>query len=161
MANEIALGKDEHRLHEGEFMSNLIFAWVKAKLVLTNKRLTGYSYKSPLGIPLGSQEINLPLSRIARVEVSTKIRMFRVILGVLLLVAGPAALTTQGTQGLVGPALVGTLVLILLGVLLLGTAWVAFLVVHDNSGSSSAVSSVQKNKLKQFAQRVNTQLVED
>lgn len=157
MAHEIVLGSGEHRVHEGVFTTNLVLAWHKARLVLTNKRLTGYAPNTLLGlIPLGGNEISQPLDRIARVHVSTKFRVFRVILGAIALIVG------LGFLGESSGVATG-LVLILIGALWVTTAWLAVLAVYDNSGNSSeiAVSGTQKNQLKQFAQRVNIQLTED
>jgi hypothetical protein len=67
------LGKDERIIKEATFTANLILFWLKANYTLTNKRVTGHTPNTLLGlIPLGKAQIAQPLKTIASVASSTK-----------------------------------------------------------------------------------------
>jgi hypothetical protein len=55
------LGKDEKSIREDVFTANLVLFWLKANYTLTNKRVTGDTPNTLLGlIPLGKAQIAQP-----------------------------------------------------------------------------------------------------
>ncbi len=144
------LGKDEQKIKEATFTANLILFWLKANYVLTNKRVTGHTPNTFLGlIPLGKAQISQPLKTIASVTSSTKFSFFRLIIGVVFLVIGFSVM---------GSSLPGGIILLILGAINILNCFTATFVITNNAGQSTGyeISILEKSKVIAFTNEVNT-----
>ncbi len=149
---EIVLAEGESIVREEAFNPSLVLFWLKSRLVLTNRRLLGTAPNTVLGlIPLGTTNITQPLKGVSQVAVSSKFRIFRFIIGLLVLIAGFGA-------GDVGGVVIG-----LVGLLILVLAFNAQLEIRDNSGSSQGLDVAwnEKAKAESFAAIVSAQLASE
>ncbi len=141
------LGKDEQKIKEATFTANLILFWLKANYVLTNKRVTGHTPNTLLGlIPLGKAQIAQPLKTIASVTSSTKFSFMRLLIGLILVIAGFAHITSFG------------IILLLLGAINILNCYTATFVITNNAGQSVGyeISILEKSKVVEFVNEVNT-----
>lgn len=141
------LGKDEQKIEEATFTANLILFWLKANYVLTNKRITGHTPNTLLGvIPLGKAQIAQPLKTVASVASSTKFSFMRLLLGLILVIAGFAFITSFG------------IVLLFFGAINILNCYTATFVVTNNAGQSVGyeISILEKSKVVGFVNEVNT-----
>lgn len=141
------LGKDEQKIVEATFTANLILFWLKANYVLTNKRITGHTPNTLLGvIPLGKAQIAQPLKTVASVASSTKFSFMRLLLGLILVIAGFAFITSFG------------IVLLFFGAINILNSYTATFVVTNNAGQSVGyeISILEKSKVVGFVNEVNT-----
>ncbi|KAF5067043.1 hypothetical protein DSECCO2_257670 [anaerobic digester metagenome] len=141
------LGKDEQKIKEATFTANLILFWLKANYVLTNKRVTGHTPNTLLGlIPLGKAQIAQPLKTIASVTSSTKFSFMRLLIGLILVIAGFALITSFG------------IILLLLGAINILNCYTATFVITNNAGQSVGyeISILEKSKVVEFVNEVNT-----
>jgi hypothetical protein len=141
------LGKDEQKIKEATFTANLILFWLKANYVLTNKRVTGHTPNTLLGlIPLGKAQIAQPLKTIASVTSSTKFSFMRLLIGFILVIAGFALITSFG------------IILLLLGAINILNCYTATFVITNNAGQSVGyeISILEKSKVVEFVNEVNT-----
>lgn len=144
------LGKDEKVIREATFTANLILFWLKANYALTNKRVTGHTPNTLLGlIPLGKAQISQPLKTIASVSTSTKFSIFRLIVGIAFLVIG---------FSFIGSSFFGGLILLLLGAVNILNCYTATFVITNNAGQSNGyeISILEKSKVSEFTDEVNT-----
>ncbi len=144
------LGKDEQKIKEATFTTDLILFWFKANYVLTNKRVTGHTPNTLLGlIPLGKVQIAQPLKTIASVITSTNFSFLRFIIGVVFFILG---LTT------VGSSIFGGIILLIIGVINILNCFTATFVITNNAGisTSNKISILEKSKVIAFTNEVNT-----
>ncbi len=134
----------------GEFLSSNLAFFLKLKLALTNKRLAGEKPNTFLGfIPVGSEKVSYPLSNIAGVQISTRLLIGPLLLGLLCVGVGLAQGVAQGWF------------VLLLGVLLLIASYNAELsVTNSGGGTISRISAFNRSSAQTFAQQVNTALAE-
>src|SRR5258708_2738650 len=96
------LAKDETVQHQGEFLVSNVLPYLKPKLAITNKRLTGERPNTLLGIiPVGSEKVSYPLSNVAGVNTTTRISPLPLLLGILFVIGGLAAGVQSGWFALV------------------------------------------------------------
>lgn len=148
------LGKDENKIKEASFTANLLLFWLKANYLLTNKRLTGDTPNTLLGlIPLGKAEMSQPLKTIASVTSSTKFTIGRLLLGIILLFIGIALLE--------GSVIIG-LLLFFLGVVNILNCYTATFIVTNNGGQRTGyeISILEQSKVVEFTNEVNTVIVD-
>jgi hypothetical protein len=148
------LGKDEKIEYESTFTANLILFWLKANYVLTNKRVTGDTPNTLLGlIPLGKAQIAQPLKTIASVSSSTKFSILRLIIGLIFVGIG---------FNVLGSSLLGGLILLLIGAINVLNCYTATFVITNNSGQSAGyeISILEKAKVQDFVNRINTVIAE-
>ncbi|WP_346859766.1 hypothetical protein [uncultured Draconibacterium sp.] len=141
------LGKDEQKIKEATFTANLILFWLKADYMLTNKRVTGHTPNTLLGIiPLGKAQIAQPLKTIASVSSSTKFSFMRLLIGLVLVIAGFALITSFG------------IFLLLFGAINVLNCYTATFVITNNAGQSVGyeISILEKSKVVEFVNEVNT-----
>ena len=141
------LGKDEQKIKEATFTANLILFWLKANYVLTNKRVTGHTPNTLLGlIPLGKVQIAQPLKTIASVTSSTKFSFKRLLISLILVIVGFALITSFGV------------ILLLLGAINILNCYTATFVITNNAGQSVGyeISILEKSKVIEFVNEVNT-----
>jgi len=144
------LAKDEQIVREDTFTANLILFWLKAKYNLTNKRVTGHSPNTFLGlIPLGKSEISQPLKTIASVSSSTEFWFKTFLIGVVFLIAG---LYMLGSSLLIG------VILVLIGVINILNCYTSSFVITNNAGEAQwyYLSILEKSKVHAFVNEVNT-----
>ncbi|WP_188206904.1 hypothetical protein [Alkalibacillus aidingensis] len=145
----IALGKDEEVTSKGNFITNLVLAWLKTDFSLTNKRFIGFQPNTLLGVfPLGKKEISYPLKNIASVGVSTQFHLKRFILGLILVFIGLA---------MFGDSFLGGLILLAVGILPLLNSFTTTMGVTNNAGQvvNIEMSILEKDKVQQFINEVN------
>jgi len=148
------LGKDEEIKREDTFTANLILCWLKAKFTLTNKRVTGSSPNTFLGIiPLGSDQVAQPLKTIASVSSSSQFYFKRLLLGIILAAVGFFML---GSSIIIGS------VLIVLGLINIVNCYTAAFVITNNAGQDLwyEMSIREASKVQAFVNEVNTVIAE-
>ncbi|MDD3636470.1 MAG: hypothetical protein RBR84_06700 [Bacteroidales bacterium] len=141
------LGKDEQKIKEATFTANLILFWLKANYVLTNKRITGHTPNTLLGlIPLGQAQVAQPLKTVASVTSSTKFSFIRLLIGLILVIAGFALIGSFG------------IILLILGAVNILNCYTATFVVTNNGGQSVGyeISILEKSKVVEFVDEINT-----
>ena len=140
-------GKDETKITDAVFTTNLVFFWLKSKLCLTNKRLTGQVPNTILGfIPAGKSEIVHPVKSISSVGYSTKAHPRRLILGLLLLLFGLAIHSF------------GSLLYFLLGLIMLNNSYTTKFEVFTNTARPQGfeISILEKSKMEDFVTEIKT-----
>ena len=144
------LGKDEQIVREDSFTANLILFWLKANYCLTNKRVTGTSPNTFMGIiPLGKSEISQPLKTIASVSSSTEFWFKTFLIGVIFTGAGFYML---GSSFLIG------IILILIGAINILNCYTSSFVITNSAGEAQYyyLSILEKSKVQSFVTEVNT-----
>lgn len=142
------LAREESKVRTDSFTANLILFWLKANYTLTNKRVTGESPNTFLGlIPLGNNEFSQPLKTIASVSSSTQFKFKVFIFAMLLLIAGIAMI-----DSIVG------FILLFFGAINLLNSYTAIFLVTNNAGQSEGyeISILEQSKVKEFVDQVNT-----
>ncbi|MCD6178640.1 MAG: hypothetical protein J7K39_01935 [Bacteroidales bacterium] len=148
------LGKDEKIIREDIFTANLILFWLKANYTLTDKRITGHTPNTLLGlIPLGKAQIAIPLKSIASVISSTKFHFVRLLIGVVLLGAG---LSMLGSSFIIG------IILAILGLVNILNCYTATFDITNNAGQITGyeISILEKEKVQGFVNEINTIIAE-
>lgn len=146
------LGKDEQMVREDVFTANLIMFWLKANYALTNKRITGHTPNTLMGlIPLGKAQIAFPLKNIASVISSTKFHFMRLLIGLIFVIIGFA----------IG-GLLPLVIFVLLGLVNILNCYTATFVITNNAGQVNAyeISILEKDKVQQFVNEINTTIAE-
>jgi hypothetical protein len=149
-AMSTVLGKDEQIIKENTFTANLLLFWLKANYCLTNKRITGDTPNTVLGlIPIGKAQIAQPLKTIASVSSSTKFYIGRLIIGLFLFMIGVAWLSFSFLVGLVITGF---------GLLSILNCYTATFVILNNGGQSVGygISILEKSKVETFVNDINT-----
>lgn len=142
------LAKEEKQVRTDSFTANLILFWLKANYTLTNKRVTGNSPNTFLGlIPLGNNEFSQPLKTIASVSSSTQFKFKVFIFALILLIGGFAMI-----DSIIG------FVLIFFGAINLLNSYTSIFLVTNNAGQSEGyeISILEQSKVKEFVDQVNT-----
>jgi len=148
------LGKEEKLIKEDTFTANLILFWLKANYNLTNKRVTGSTPNTLLGIiPLGKAQVAQPLKTIASVAASTDFHFKRLIIGLVLLFAG---LAIMGNSFVIG------VVVAILGAINILNCYTATFAITNNAGQTQGyeISILEKSKVETFVDQVNTIIAE-
>lgn len=148
------LGKNEHTVREDSFTANLILFWLKACYSLTNKRVTGDTPNTFLGlIPFGRAQLAQPLKTVASVGSSTQFFFKRLLAGFISLAVG---VSMFGSSALVG------LVFAVIGLVDILNCYTATFVITNNAGQSVGyeISILEKSKVQSFVNEVNTAIAE-
>ena len=148
------LGKDEQIIREDTFTANLILFWLKADFNLTNKRVTGHTPNTLLGlIPLGKHQMAQPLKTVSSVISSTQFFFKRLLFGVILLGAGFA---------LMGSVFILGLILAIFGLVSILNCYTSTFVITNNAGDAQwyEISILEKSKVEDFVNEVNTSIAE-
>ena len=144
------LGKDEQKIKQAMFTANLILFWLKANYVLTNKRVTGHTPNTLMGlIPLGKVQIAHPLKNIASVASSTKFTLLRLIIGVVFFIID---------FSVIGSSFFGGIILFILGAFYVLNCYTATFEITNNAGNNIGheISILEKSKVVEFTNEVNT-----
>lgn len=145
---EFHMSDGETRIAEESFRPSLLLFWHKAQMVLTNRRILGSAPNTILGlIPMGKEDITQPLKNVSVISVSTKFRVFRFLIGIVLLLGGMSSGEAAGV------------VLGLIGVLFIALSFTAELWVGDSSGGGQDVdvSWLDKSAAEAFARRASAE----
>ena len=149
----IVLGKDEKNIVQDSFTANLVLFWLKANYALTNKRVTGNTPNTFLGlIPFGSAQISQPLKTVASVQSSSEFKIKRLIVGLILVGIGYSV----GTFSLFG------IVFMLLGAINILNCYTATFIITNNAGQSSGyeISILESSRVEAFTEEVNTAIAD-
>jgi hypothetical protein len=136
------------------FSPSPILFWLKTELVVTEKRISGTTPNTFLGIiPLGSSNVLFPLKQVSGIGVNNKIKPIRIALGLLLAVAG---LSTFGNS------FFAALLMVLFGVSLFLGGLTAALEITNNAGSTQRVivTLFDKTRLQALANVARQHLVD-
>ena len=140
------VGADEKIERSDSLALSLLLFFLKIDVALTNKRVVGQWPNTFLGlIPVGSNNVTYPVTSIASVAVSTKIRVVSLIVGIVLALAG----------------LNGSLIILIIGVLLIGNAFYAAFEITNTAGQKIGhqMAFWEKGKAQALANDINTVLV--
>ncbi|MFT9494380.1 hypothetical protein [Anaerosolibacter sp.] len=146
---------NERIIKEGTYRTNLLLPWLTTDLSLTNRRFKGYDRNTLLGlIPLGKNEVTIPLKQIASVSTSTKFHIKRFLGGLFVTFLGLGSLSELGLMGIIW-TLIG------LGVLL--NSYTSTLQITNNAGQKVPIqiSILEKGNLQSFAGIVNDTVAEE
>ena len=146
----VILTKDEQEINNSKFTANLLLFWLKANYTLTNKRVSGETPNTFLGlIPLGKAKISQPLKTIASVSCSSKFLFKRFILGVILLVIG-------------GQGMITGVIFTVFGIINILNCYTATFSIRNHSGENVGyeISILEKSKVENFVNLVNNQIAD-
>lgn len=134
----------EHHLASESFSPNMVLFWLKVNATVTNKRIVARQPNTLLGmIPLGYENMTIPLRSVAGVGVSVKFSLGQFLFSVVLLFLGLSIIADYLFPGLV---------ITLLGVVLLLGSLRAALKIENTAGSAQfvKVAVTERAKLEQF-----------
>ncbi|MBE7646280.1 hypothetical protein [Tenacibaculum finnmarkense] len=163
----VILTNDEKEINKSKFTANLVLFWLKADYTLTNKRITGETPNTFLGlIPLGKAKISQPLKTIASVSSSTKFKLKRLILALVLFAIGSNMgdsadqITAAGAEP-AGIGFVGA-IFILFGIINILNCYTATFSITNNSGQNTGyeISILEKGKVENFVNKINNQIAD-
>lgn len=149
----VVLASDEQLIERKDFSFSLVLFFLKTKVAVTNRRFVGEAPNTWLGlIPVGSKQITFPLGNIASAGTSTRVKMRRIILGLILVIIGLA-----GAQE--SP---GALVLALLGLVLFLSAFETAIDITNNAGQHIVLPILltQKGEAQSLISKVNQAIAE-
>jgi len=148
------LGKDENKIREDVFTANLILFWLKANYTLTDKRVTGHTPNTFLGlIPIGQAQVAQPLKTISSVISSTKFHFIRLLFGLILFIIG---------LSIIGNSFIAGIILSILGLVWILNCYTATFVITNNAGQSTGyeISILEKSKVQDFVNEINKVITE-
>ena len=151
----LSFAPGESDISEAHFSTSIVLFWLKADMAVTNKRFVAKQPNTLLGlIPLGYRDVAFPLTNIASAGVSIKFSLLRLIVGVILVIAGLGGLSSAAAVAIVA---------LLLGIVVLAQTWTASLVIVNNAGGASVlrVSVFQRTSLEHFRDRISERLFAD
>lgn len=149
----IILGSDESVVRTDQYRLSLMSFFLKTKVALTNKRLAGEEPNTALGlIPIGSKKVSFPLANVASIGISTSFRIWRFLLGLLLIVLG---LSLVGES----PAM---LIIAVLGIPFIFGAFQTAFEITNNAGQTIAlrIDILQKRSAQTLVNEVNRVIAE-
>lgn len=147
--------KQENVIMGGKYRSNLLLPWLTTDLSLTNKRFTGYDRNTTLGlIPLGKNEITIPIKQISSIGISTKFHFKRFIFGLLFTLFGIVNLLSLELSGLI---------LLIIGLVPLLNSYTTSIQISNNAGQRFAISIsiLEKGNLQGFASTANNTIAKE
>lgn len=153
--SNLTFAPGETNICEAQFSPSLLLFWLKADMAVTNRRFVARRPNTLLGvIPLGYQDVAFPLHNVASAGAAVRFSLWRAIIGALLAIGGLGSLSSNGAVAII---------ILLIGLSLLANAASASLVLTNNGGGVSElhVSVLQKSKLEQFRDQVNSRLFTD
>jgi hypothetical protein len=124
----VNLTSEESVLSEYELAYSLLFFFIKSKFALTNKRFLAKIPNFIFLFPFGSNDVTYPLNGIVNVKLSTKLRFFRLLIGVVL--------------ALIGISNLNYILLLLVGAFLILMSYEVIIVIQTSAGSGLLVYPV-------------------
>ena len=150
----MVLGSDEQFIERHEFVSSWLSFHVKTKVAVTSRRFVGEAPKMFFGIfPVGSTQTTFPLNNIASAGIGTGLKLCRMLIGVVLVLAG---------LGVIAESPAG-IVLLLLGVLAVVSSLQTAIEITNNAGQQVRlpVVSSQRGGARSFISRVNQAIADN
>lgn len=147
-----SLAPGEENLATESFSPNIVLFWLKFDVTVTSRRIIARQPNTLLGIiPVGYDDLAIPLKSVAGLGVSVKFSLIRLILGLLALGFGLSSFDNS-----VGLALILTF----LGIVFLVACLRAKLIIENSAGSAKnvIVSITEKAKLEQFRAQIDQRL---
>lgn len=151
---EVVLATEEQIVNKQSFTTSFILFWQKTDFTLTNKRIIGENPNTLLGlIPLGKNQITMPLKNISGVSGSNKFHLARFLLGVVV--------TYLGIKNL-GSSFLPGIVFSLFGIATLLNSYVSTFIISNNSGQTTVVelSFLEKAKVSELVTATNHKIAE-
>lgn len=153
--SNLTFAPGETNISQARFTPSLLLFWLKTDMAVTNRRFVAKEPNTILGlIPLGYRDLAYPLHNVASAGVSVKFSLWRVVLGALILIGGLGGFKQSAVLGIV---------FVLIGLSLLANAATATIILTNNGGGKIdlRVSVLEKDKLEQFRNEVNSRLFTD
>lgn len=154
-ATSFMLAPGESNVSGVKVSPSLLTPYLKGELMCSSTRLV---YKVPntlLGlIPLGADENTIPLKSIASVNTSTKLKLARLLIGLLFLILGLSSISSS---------LPSAVILLLIAGILLAMSFPASLNVVNHAGGTTSVtvSILEKDALQKFAKDLQNRVFAD
>lgn len=157
-STDFTAGPGETGVFGQKFISTGWAVWIKSQLMCSTTRFVFKRPNTLLGmIPIGNDERSIPMKNIASVSTNTAFRIGKFILGIILFIIA-MALFGQGM-----PLVLLALILLVLSISTILSAFSAELVVRDPSGSATEipVSPIDKAKLVKFKSELEQRVFAD
>ncbi|KYG33413.1 hypothetical protein [Priestia endophytica] len=141
---------------------SLLFFWLPTYFLISNKRVSIHSRNAILGIlPLGTSGEDLTYRSISSVKTSTKLHIFRFLIGAWLTFWGALSTLPVGFSAFSSNVGIVMFLLLVFGVLLLLHSYTATLKISNSSGGTTKVEVpyIEGRKLKKVAKHINSQLI--
>jgi hypothetical protein len=142
----------ETNVSSSKFSPSVILFWLKTEIAVTNTRVVSKSPNTLLGvIPLGYKDEAFPLGATASVGVEVKFSVARAIFGLLFLFLGFGTIDSVG------------FIFLILGLSMVLNAMNAAMKIKNHGGGVSEikVSILEKGKLEQLRDEINSRLFAD
>ena len=136
------------------FSPSPVLFWLKTELSVTEKRITGRQPNTFAGVvPLGSAEVLFPLKQVSSISVDTQIKPVKMLLGVVMVIAG---------LSMFGDSFFAGLLVLLIGAVLFMSGLTCALTVTNNAGVKNEVIATlfEKNKLQGFVAQAQRHLID-
>ena len=149
----LSFAPGESNVYAQKFSPSVILFWLKTETAVTNVRVVAKKPNTLLGlIPLGYQDEAYPLASIASAGVEIKFSVGRALFGIIFFFIGIA--TIKSPVGFI---------FLLIGISMILNSLSAALKLTNNGGGVSylKVSALEKAKLENFRNEVNSRLFAD
>ncbi|WP_075725818.1 hypothetical protein [Corynebacterium aquilae] len=152
---DFQLAPGEVGVYGDRFMISPVLPYIKGQMMCSSTR---FVYKIPATvlalIPVGGDEMTIPISAISGVSTTSRLRVGRMIAGILALMIAISVISNSVLAGLV---------LFLLGALWLVTCYPVALVVQNHAGMSTnlVVSLFDKARLERFKAELQARVFTD
>ena len=136
------------------FSPSPVLFWLKTELSVTEKRITGRQPNTFAGVvPLGSSNVLFPLKQVSAINVDTHIKPIKMLLGVVLVIAG---------LSMFGSSFFGGLLVLLIGAVVFTSGLTCALTITNNAGGTTEVVATlfEKTKLQAFAGQAQRHLLD-
>ena len=136
------------------FSPSPVLFWLKTQLTVTEKRITGRQPNTFAGVvPLGSSEVLFPLKQVSAINVDTKIKPVKMLIGAVLVIAG---------LSMFGSSFFGALLVLVIGAVLFTSGLTCALTVTSNAGVKNEVVATlfEKTRLQAFAAQAQRHLLD-
>ncbi|MEK0372832.1 hypothetical protein [Corynebacterium mastitidis] len=154
--SDIILAPGEKGLYAQQFRPRLTLFWLSTTMVVTNKRILIRYPNTILGaIPLGFEEMAMPIGSVAGVTVSQKVKVGQLLFsGFLALILILSGFSQVGSS--IGMAFILILLGAFFGAVALNAIGSSFAVTNSGGGRNECtVSILEKEKLTQFKNKAN------
>ena len=158
-STDFMLAPGEANVYGDRFLISIIAPYLKGQMMCSTTRFVFKVPNTLLGvIPVGSNENTMPISAIAAVSTSSKLRVGRAILALIFILVG---LSSFG--GGTGGAIMTGIICTLLGISFAATCMPMVLLVQNHAGGATAleVAIFERSKLERFRQELQNRVFAD
>ncbi|MDO5751028.1 MAG: hypothetical protein Q4P78_07530 [Rothia sp. (in: high G+C Gram-positive bacteria)] len=158
-STDFMLAPGEANVYGDRFLISIIAPYLKGQMMCSTTRFVFKVPNTLLGIiPVGSNENTMPISAIAAVSTSSKLRVGRAILALIFILVG---LSSFG--GGTGGAIMTGIICTLLGISFAATCMPMVLLVQNHAGGATAleVAIFERAKLERFRQELQNRVFAD